>query len=712
MATDKDEVVDEIKGHYEPGAVDDVGFQDGQAEASLEALSELAESDPAGFEEALGELDYTYIEEHSNRGYEWEVPADRSLIEQLVHDAEEKGLTDEYADLIEALETGDASAVVTEEEEAAEQEAEQQEDEFLGSDKDFKAGDDLAEFPLEIRVPPGSASDDLTAFIELTNFRLKYLMYQMGEGKKPIAFDDGKDDNPWDDDLGDDSGDNFYNNIEAGASGATEDAYQSATNFLHELAGEWSMWDEKFEEANTELTYDNYGTYQRMYDRIQEVHDAIWLVLQEPHAGSYGSSGYTYGENNFTAPGIQHLVEEAPIYGLVIQALEDCVKEVNDYAHRAEEHADRFGDFPGYPSDEEESREGDGEGSGDGDGDGEGEGEGSGEGDGEGSGDGDGSETTVYDDPFAQAGLANEDLSSTFEDLLPGATDTTDLLGSTESILGGDTSSSMDIGSLIQAAMQGTGTGSGTGMTTGNAATPTNNNGGADNNNSGADMIGPLMAMNALSQNQNNRPPTDDRGDEKDPRDEREHEQNRNAPANTANPAVQTSPPGVTAPTYAGTPPTITTPGAAVDVQIGESTVKAPQGPVAEALQKQAQNFAFDAKAAYAGTAGELTADHPPAIVDDLTKLQTGDYVEWERFSALIVKDQNGQLNILDHGRLVPFDPNNPPLVEKYGNFRGYFHPTGLDGAAGADRGSAAPPPATVSTAQPGGLPPVSPPQI
>ncbi|MEV6323841.1 hypothetical protein AB0M45_21995 [Nocardia sp. NPDC051787] len=711
MSRSPDEVVDLIRGHYDAGTwVDGPGFQDGQAEDALKALSTLAEEDPAGFAEALGELvenDYNFDSKEADGVSAYIGKWDKSLIEQLIHDAEEKGLTDEYAHIIEALETGDASAVVTEEEEAAEQEAEQQEDEFLGSDKDFKAGDDFAEFPLEIRVPPGSASDDLTTFIELANFRLKYLMFQMGEGKKPIAFDEGKDDNFWDDDLGDDSGDNFYNNIESGASGATEDAYQSATDFLHELAGEWSMWDERFEEANTELTYDNYRTYQRMYDRIQEAHDAIWSVLKEPHAGSYGSGYPSYREDNFTAPGIQHLIEEAPIYGIVNQALEECIKDVNDYAIRAEEHADRFGDFPGYPSDEEESGEGDGdgEGSGDGEGEGEGSGDGDGDGDGEGSGDGDGSETPLYDDPFAQAGLENEDLSSTFEDLLPGATDTTDLLGGTESILGGDTPSSMDIGSLIQAATQGSGAGSGTGMTTGNAATPTNNN-------SGTDMIGPLMAMNALSQagNQNNRPPTDDRGDEKDPRDEREHEQNRNAPANTANPAVQTSPPGVTAPTYAGTPPTITTPGAAVDVQIGESTVKAPQGPVAEALQKQVQNFAFDAKAAYAGTAGELTADHPPAIVDDLTKLQTGDYVEWERFSALIVKDENGQLNILDNGRLVPFDPNNPPLVEKYGNFRGYFHPTGLDSAAGV--GSAAPPPATVSTAQPGGLPPVPPPQI
>jgi hypothetical protein len=212
--------------------------------------------------------------------------------------------------------------------------------------------------------------------------------------------------------------------------------------------------------------------------------------------------------------------------------------------------------------------------------------------------------------------------------------------------------------------------------------------------------------------NQGNRPPVgEERGDDnRDSRDDKQRDRNRQTPAVTTNPAVQTSPPGVTAPTYAGTPPAVTVPGTAVDIPIDNTNVKA-SPPVAEALQKQIQNVAMNAIDAYKGTAGEVNADHPPAIVDDMAKLNTGDYVQYERFSAFIVRDRNGQLNILDNGHLVPFDPNNPPLVEKYGNFQGYFHPTGLD--VGNTTPESPPPPTTVSAAQqPGGPPPVGPPQV
>ncbi|WP_280305235.1 hypothetical protein, partial [Nocardia abscessus] len=156
-------------------------------------------------------------------------------------------------------------------------------------------------------------------------------------------------------------------------------------------------------------------------------------------------------------------------------------------------------------------------------------------------------------------------------------------------------------------------------------------------------------------------------------------------------------------------PPAVTTPGGMVDYKIGNSTVQVSQ-PVAEALQRQTQNTATNAVAAYDGTAGASTADHPWATVNDVAQLKTGDVVQWEKHSALIVKNENG-LNILDNGQLIPLDPNNPPLTEKYGSFTGYAHPTGLDvGSNTADPGALAPPPPTVSTAQPCGPPPVGPP--
>jgi hypothetical protein len=168
----------------------------------------------------------------------------------------------------------------------------------------------------------------------------------------------------------------------------------------------------------------------------------------------------------------------------------------------------------------------------------------------------------------------------------------------------------------------------------------------------------------------------------------------------------------VTAPTYAGAPPAVTTPGMTPGVRIGDTMVNA-SPPVAEALQKQTQNTALDAVSAYKGTAGEITAEHPPAVVNGPGELKTGDILQWEKFSALVVRNPNGMdgLFVLDGGQLIPLDPNNPPLTEKYGNFTGYIHPTGLDtGSNTADPGATAPPPPTLSTAQPSGPPPVGPP--
>ncbi|MEV6139359.1 hypothetical protein AB0L63_25570 [Nocardia sp. NPDC051990] len=54
----------------------------------------------------------------------------------------------------------------------------------------------------------------------------------------------------------------------------------------------------------------------------------------------------------------------------------------------------------------------------------------------------------------------------------------------------------------------------------------------------------------------------------------------------------------------------------------------------------------------------------PWATVNDVAQLKTGDVVQWEKHSALIINNQNG-LHILDGGQLILLDPNSPPLTEK-----------------------------------------------
>ncbi|MEV4130378.1 hypothetical protein [Nocardia sp. NPDC049707] len=224
-----------------------------------------------------------------------------------------------------------------------------------------------------------------------------------------------------------------------------------------------------------------------------------------------------------------------------------------------------------------------------------------------------------------------------------------------------------------------------------------------------------MAMMSALAQsNQFRSQPGDDRGhDERDSREERERsrERNRATQATNTEPAAQAATPGVTAPGYAGSPPPITTPGAMVDYKLPDDSTVQVSSTVADALQKQQQNTAIDAVAAYSGTPGESTPNHPWATVNDVAQLKTGDVVQWEKHSALIINNQNG-LHILDGGQLILLDPNSPPLTEKYGNFSGYFHPAGIDVGSNADRGTAVASPPTVSTPRQAGPPPVIPRQI
>lgn len=206
--------------------------------------------------------------------------------------------------------------------------------------------------------------------------------------------------------------------------------------------------------------------------------------------------------------------------------------------------------------------------------------------------------------------------------------------------------------------------------------------------------------------------PSDDKGsDHMDSSGDRSRDQHRAATAPTYPAAQAPTAPAVTAPTYAGAPPAVTSPGAMVDYALPDTSTVQVSSTVAEALQRQQQNVAIDAAAAYSGTPGESTPNHPWSTINDVAQLKTGDVAQWENHSALIVNNQNG-LQILDNGQLVPLDPNNPPLIEKYRNFAGYFHPTGMDVGTNTNPGSAAPPPPTVSRAQPAGPSPITPPKI
>ncbi|MGY2093523.1 hypothetical protein [Nocardia gipuzkoensis] len=703
-----DDAVDLIDGHYDPSVWaglggDGTGFQDDQARESLEALAGLADQNADDFEAAFNRLSPT-------------------LRETLAETAERQGLGDQdkYRQIVRALAESDPTGVVNaeteEENEAAEPEFASYGSEVIPPEGEDGEWDDL-------HVPKG-ASAQLKALVEDTDFAMREGYRTLGD-RNPQAAPG-------------------FTNVLGSEQIATVDGWSRIRHAHGELQGQLDTRQQEHDAGNGDVvadTEDSANLIEETSRRLRTIRNELdeRLRYEPSHTIRDGdeirsTTGDPLPSTDPVIAGLSpqviyrmNTIEDSAYDGKFVltpeaehlyyirhieQAAEDWEREYANVTEQFQRIADEI-DNTDNDDREDDDREDNGD-------------DRSLRWAGRQHGDGGGSPYPVEDASVEQADFQAEDWSSTYDDLLTEPAETTGLVNSeyddlltepaetaglvnSDTILDsgiGDTATSADLGSLVQAALQNpSGTGTGTGLAPVSVAPSAAN--------SGTDIWG-LMAMSALSSqaaNQMNRPPTDHSGyDDLDSREarQRERDRNRQATATTTNPGAQTTPPGVTAPTYAGSPPPITTPGTMVDVLIDNTKVQA-SPPVAEALQNQIRNVALDAKTAYEGTMGELTANNPPASVEDLANLKTGDIVQWEKHSALIVRDQNG-LHVLDNGHLVSLDPNNPPLKEKYGNFTGYLHPTGLDGAAGADPGTTAPPPPTVSTAQPSGPPPVEPP--
>ncbi|MFE4460023.1 hypothetical protein ACFROC_21940 [Nocardia tengchongensis] len=123
-----------------------------------------------------------------------------------------------------------------------------------------------------------------------------------------------------------------------------------------------------------------------------------------------------------------------------------------------------------------------------------------------------------------------------------------------------------------------------------------------------------------------------------------------------------TDPPPVTAPVTDAPPP--------------DTTSVSPA--VTEAV-KRAKNFpnGCDARAAYAGTAGEESSSARWNPIDP-NQAHTGDVALWANRSAVLVKQPSG-LQMIFQGKLIDFDPHNVP--SDFGKYNGCAHPSGLDAA-------------------------------
>ncbi|MGY1947130.1 hypothetical protein [Nocardia asiatica] len=684
-----DDAVDKINKHYESSTWDGAGFQDGQAEDSLKALNGLNSTE---FKEAFDRLD----------------PAVREMLARDT--SSDLAKRPEYRDIVDALKTGNPQHVVdakkTKEDEAATPKYADGWGWELPDEKEHLHRVDLYQ--------PKGASAALISLIEDTEFTMQWGFDTLGV-RDPKAAPD-------------------FTNVLDGQQVTTAGGWSQVRDQHKTLNEQLSKRQTEYKDAHKNVngdTNDSAILNSDTFKKLKKIKDDLNEKLQFEFPGAKvvdGKMEYSFkdADNSMTKIVAYEKNNESGNYYLTPEAEQsyyvrhiDAAAESWDkeYENATKEFQKKAADIDGQNTDPGNTNTGNTN---------------TGNTNTGNTNTGNTTNGNTYVPPGQDgitqpASTTNDDWSSTYDDLLGGSTDTdgsltdpgtgTDPSTQPISATGStDPSTSSDPFAAIRNALQGnTGTGTNTGANTGNITPAAANSG----DNGMANAMQQMAMMSAMSgmMNQGRQPDEDrlerayaerEREREREKREERER--NRNAQTTTAQQAVQqTSPPGVTAPTYAGAPPAVTTPGGMVDYKIGNSTVQVSQ-PVAEALHRQTQNTATNAVAAYEGTAGASTADHPWATVNDVAQLKTGDVVQWEKHSALIVKNENG-LNILDNGQLIPLDPNNPPLTEKYGSFTGYAHPTGLDvGSNTLDPSAMAPPPPTVSAAVPAGPPPVGPP--
>ncbi|MBF6349528.1 hypothetical protein IU448_10910 [Nocardia flavorosea] len=188
-------------------------------------------------------------------------------------------------------------------------------------------------------------------------------------------------------------------------------------------------------------------------------------------------------------------------------------------------------------------------------------------------------------------------------------------------------------------------------------------------------MMLPQMMAGMVPRDQGS---TEGRGGENGER-RRDGERERSAPAPAPEQAVSAPP--------AEPPPPADENGMAVRVTLPDGSSQQVPPAVAQAVNRELGNSeGSDARAAYAGTAGEPTAGHPWTAVD-AGSVQTGDVAQWaNRAGLLVVTD--GEVRLIVDGVPLPFDPHDPPGggIASYGEFQGYVHPSGVDLAGSAAR--------------------------
>ncbi|MEU1982449.1 hypothetical protein [Nocardia sp. NPDC019395] len=661
---------------------------------------------------------------------------------------------------------------------------------FLGNTKaDIDAGDLLTDFKLEIRKPPGiDISEALNTCIRTANVQLNHLSWQLGtnqrekpsllqpaKGEKTNVFGDKK--HIYDDNLADNSNGKVDSPMEVlaagkpyAAEGKAHDKYIETLSWLGAVATAWQGKDEQFKLKEKKLNDVNDSYYKEMWEKVQATHEAMWgsmrkldgsekaaLKEYQEKSGDSAKEKEKYTETYLNEPGLQHVLEEAPLFDLIQDAVIFCREKVNAYVDFVATLPD--GLKPPEGKEPAEKKEGEGKEKEKGEGKEKEKGEGKEKetgggneketGGGQQQQTGGGNEKSGNNTPDEQFGGSDEkgdskeddskekeeaapadaeqvqdDLDNEFKDILGTPEDESKTSEDESNALGGadeEGSTAQQVGA--------DNTGAGGGGGTPSAQPPVQQPSSSADGGMGAlgSVIPAVMAASAMGGGQNPLGGGEQDGKKDSDDDDRRGEGQQVPGPGQQSPGVSAgapadqgaaAQPAVTAPTDTGTPPpVVSTPGATVDHKLPDGTpVQLPQT-VADALTRQEGNPAINAYTAYEGTPAAQSQAAWDVISTSTTgtpnePLRTGDVIRWENNHSAILFDNGAGLHYIANGQVVALDPSHPDNPQ-FGKFEQYLRPSGL-GAGEAQMGAPGPadlPEPKITESQPPKPPAVQAPQ-
>ncbi|MBF6093515.1 hypothetical protein [Nocardia cyriacigeorgica] len=181
----------------------------------------------------------------------------------------------------------------------------------------LKAGTSPKDYPLEFKLPKGGEkpSPALGRWVDFMNLKLKHIGHQMGSKNPEIPkfLVEGKN-KKGGTTLKDEFSDTSYVKPLEGA-GEANKAYKEVNKKISTKFDEFREYDKHLKKLAEKLTNDNIATYKKMYDNVETANDAIATQLTKGVKGEKGS----------TAAGIQSILEEYPLYGIMSGSVQKCM---------------------------------------------------------------------------------------------------------------------------------------------------------------------------------------------------------------------------------------------------------------------------------------------------------------------------------------------------------------------------------------------------